>query len=160
MDMTREFGDRYLIALEDDVEVLHGGLRKEDELALTCDKLEVTLDRPDPQSAGGEPRAGATAQASRRDPTGSLDIGGDARLVRIRGLGGVLVQTRSDAEQVSSHEFDYNVATGIATMRARPGEQVQAMVRGGFAPLRAAAMRWDLREGRIQILGAASEVGR
>jgi len=160
MEMKREFGNRYVIALADDVEVLHGGLRKEDELALTCDRLEVTVDRPDPQAGGAPPQPDATGQLPRRDPTGRLDIGGDAKLVRIRGIGGVLVQTKSDAEQVSCHEFDYNVATGIATMRARPGEQVQAMVRGGFAPLRAAAMRWDLREGRIQILGAASEVGR
>jgi hypothetical protein len=149
MEMRRESGDRYLIVLTDDVEVLHAGLRPDDSLTLTASRLEVTVDRPDPApSADGRPA---------NDAAGGLDLG-TAKIVRIRAIGAVFV--RAPEADVDCHEFDFNAQNGIATMRARPGRLVQAIVKGGFAPLRAESMRWDMTLGKIQIQGAGAEVGR
>lgn len=151
MEMRREVEDRYTIVITDAVEVLHEGTAPEDKLTLTGDRLEVTLRRP---LAGSAPAAsgaeGGTAQL--------FDLGGGAEVLRVRSIGRVFIRTAQ--QDVDCHEFDYNVTTGIAQLRARPGRLVQVVVKETLAPLRAESMTWDFLNGRIQIERAGGAVGR
>jgi len=157
MEMRREVEDRYTIVITDAVEVLHAGLSPEDKLTLTGDRLEVTLRRP---LAGRAPGASGSS-----DATGSgggtaqlFDLGGGAEVLRVRSIGRVFIRTAQ--QDVDCHEFDYNVTTGIAQLRARPGRLVQVVVKETLAPLRAESMTWDFLNGRIQIERAGGAVGR
>ena len=74
MTMTRQIEDRYLVVMEQGVEVLHAGLDQADTMTLTGNRLEVTLDRPDGAAAKPAP------------DTGAVELGGPAEVLRVRGL--------------------------------------------------------------------------
>ena len=176
--MNREVDDRYLVIMEREVEVLHAGIDPEDTLTLTADRLEVTLERP-------EDRAGAAAQAPKADPplvdgepskvaevapdeiakkdqnelmAAGVELGGPAELVRVRGIGRVFVRTPD--HDIECQEFDYNVDTQIAMLRASPGRVVTVQSKGAATPIRAERVQWDLRTGRIRILGGEGGIAR
>ena len=146
MTMTRQIEDRYLVVMEKGVEVLHAGLDQADTMTLTGNRLEVTLDRPDGAAAKPVP------------DTGAVELGGPAEVLRVRGLGAVFVRTPD--HDVECEEFDYNVDTGIAMLRAAPGRVVTIQSKSANTPIRADRIQWDLRTGRLRILGGEGGIAR
>jgi hypothetical protein len=144
MSMRRTVADRSLIVMEKDVEVLHAGIEDGDTFSLTGDRMEITLARENE----GEREAAAEG----------VDLGGPATLLRVRGLGHVFI--RSPEHDVECEEFDYNVETQIAMLRARAGRVVTIQPRNAATPIRAELVQWDLGTGRLRILkgeGAVSQ---
>ncbi len=146
MTMTRQIDDRYLVVMDQAVEVLHAGLDQADTMTLTGNRLEVTLDRPD----GAVPKA--------KPDSGAVELGGPAEVLRVRGLGAVFVRTPD--HDVECEEFDYNVDTGIAILRAAPGRVVTIQSKSTNTPIRADRVQWDLRTGRLRILGGEGGIAR
>ena len=178
MSMRNEVDDRFLIIMEGDIEVLHAGLAAEDTLSLTGERLEVTVERPraksesdapadkvdtakaeksDSLDENGKSEDVASKKASDSDARG-IDLGGPAELVRVRGLGRVFIRTPE--QDVECHEFDYDVETQIALLRARAGRVVTIQPRNSAQPIRAERIQWDLRTGRIRILSGQGEISR
>jgi hypothetical protein len=59
---------------------------------------------------------------------------------------------------VECDTFDYDLATGIAQVAARPGRMIKVLQRGNRAqptPVQAESAVWDLQNGRIRIVGAS-----
>ena len=168
MTMNREVDDRYLVVMEREVEVLHAGLEPDDTLSLTADRLEVTIERPEetpadataPDDPAPDPAAAAADKRSSPNPLEStgVELGGPADLVRVRGIGRVFVRTPE--HDVECTEFDYNVDTQIAMLRADPGRVVTVQSKGAATPIRAERVQWDLRTGRIRILGGEGGIAR
>ena len=167
MSMKREVDARYLIIMEQQVEVLHAGLDAEDTLSLTADRLEVTVERPvekptrvEDDGAEKKDDKGAQAPKNAEDQPydGGVDLGGPAELLRVRGLGKVFIRTPE--QDVECEEFDYNVDTEIAMLRARPGRVVTVTTKNAATPIRAELVQWDLRTGRIRILSGEGGVAR
>ncbi|MBC01770.1 MAG: hypothetical protein CMJ34_00500 [Phycisphaerae bacterium] len=147
MSMNREIDGRYLVVMEQGVEVLHAGLVEQDTMTLTGDRLEVTLDRPD-----------SDQPVKPRQAEGGIELGGPADIVRVRGMGRVFVRTPE--HDVECEEFDYNVDTGIAMLRAAPGRVVTVQTKAATTPIRAERVLWDLRSGRLRILGGEGGISR
>ena len=147
MSMNREVDGRYLVVMEQGVEVLHAGLVEDDTMTLTSDRLEVTLDRPE-----------SDQPVRPRQKQDGIELGGPAEIVRVRGKGRVFVRTPE--HDVECEEFDYNVDTGIAMLRAAPGRVVTVQTKSATTPIRAERVLWDLRSGRLRILGGEGGVSR
>lgn len=147
MTMTRQAEGRYLVVMDRGVEVLHAGLDSEDTMSLTGNRLEVVIDRDD---AGDGPKAERLG--------GAVELGGPAEIVRVRGLGAVFIRTPE--HDVECEEFDYNVDTGIALLRAAPGRVVTVRSKSANTPIRAERVQWDLRSGKLRILGGEGGVAR
>jgi hypothetical protein len=148
LDMRRlDALGRYRIDLDEGVELLHAGLREQDTLTLTCDRLQATVDRV----------ASPTPAADAPKPAGTpVDLGAPVQLRRIEGLGRVFVRTPE--VDVECDTFDYDLATGIAQVSARPGRMIKVLQRGNRAqptPVQAESAVWDLQNGRIRIVGAS-----
>ena len=127
--------DRFRIELDQGVELLHAGLRPQDTLTLTCDRLQATVQRDEKAAAG--------------------DLGAPVRLLRVEALGRVFVRT-PDVD-VECDTFDYDLHTHMATVGARPGRLVTVLQRGAKGqpiPVKAAGVVWDLETGRMQIRDA------
>ena len=141
MSMRREVDDRYLIIMEEDVEVLHAGLKDDDTFSLTGDRLEITVDR----SRQEEVAATGKDSTNEKDPASlkSVDLGGPAEMLRVRGVGHVFVRTPE--QDIECEEFDYNVETQIAMMKARPGRVVTIQPKNSATPIRAELVQWDMR---------------
>jgi hypothetical protein len=146
LDMRRlDALGRYRIDLDEGVELLHAGLREQDTLTLTCDRLQATVDRVMSPPADTPKAAGTPA-----------DLGAPVQLRRIEGLGRVFVRTPE--VDVECDAFDYDLATGIAQVTARPGRMIKVLQRGARAqpvPVQAESAVWDLQNGRIRIVGAS-----
>jgi len=147
LDMRRlDAMGRYRIDLDDGVELLHAGLREQDTLTLTCDRLQATVDRV------------AAAGAEVAKPAGvPADLGAPVTLVRVEALGRVFVRTPE--VDVECDTFDYDLGTGIAQVTARPGRMIRVLQRGGRAqpaPVQAESAVWDLQNGRIRVVGASA----
>jgi lipopolysaccharide export system protein LptA len=181
MTMNREVDDRYLVIMERDVEVLHAGIDPADTLSMTADRFEVTIERPqdraeadletpdgDSPVADAEPSKvaeGTPDEIKKDDQTqkkevmaAGVELGGPAELVRVRGIGRVFVRTPD--HDIECQEFDYNVDTQIAMLRASPGRVVTVQSKGAATPIRAERVQWDLRTGRIRILGGEGGIAR
>jgi len=147
LDMRRiDALGRYRIDLDEGVELLHAGLREQDTLTLTCDRLQATVDRVTSQPSVEAPKAAGTP----------ADLGAPVQLRRIEGLGRVFVRTPE--VDVECDAFDYDLATGIAQVTARPGRMIKVLQRGARAqpaPVQAESAVWDLQNGRIRIVGAS-----
>ena len=111
------------------------------------DRLEVTLDRPE-----------SDLPAKPRPNQSGIELGGPAEIVRIRGKGRVFIRTPE--HDVECEEFDYNVDTGIAMLRAAPGRVVTVQTKSATTPIRAERVLWDLRSGRLRILGGEGGITR
>ncbi len=171
MTMNREIDDRYLVIMEQEVEVLHAGIDPADTLSMTADRLEVTLERPEERAAEAKPADGLATdseEAGEKDASdkkvgaqsmaAGVELGGPAELVRVRGVGRVFVRTPD--HDIECQEFDYNVDTQIAMLRANPGRVVTVQSKGAATPIRAERVQWDLRTGRIRILGGEGGIAR
>ena len=65
--------------------------------------------------------------------------------------------TRGDGRDVECDAFEYDVASGLATLTARPGRSVSVLTRGTPGPVRASAVKWNLRTGRIEVIDGRGE---
>ena len=155
MTMRREVDDRYLIIMEKDVEVLHAGLKDEDTFSLTGDRLEITVDRPRESATAKGDQESSDKEAK---PLKGIDLGGPAEMLRVRGIGHVFVRTPE--QDVDCEEFDYNVETQIAMLRARSGRVVTIQPKNSAKPIRAELVQWDLRTGRMRILSGEGGITR
>ena len=157
MAMRREVDERYLITMKEDVEVLHAGLQENDTFSMTGDELQITVERPDQDPEEGQ---SDTKLAAEKEDQGlnSVDLGGPANMLRVRGIGHVFVRTPE--QDVDCEEFDYNVETQIAMLKARPGRVVTIQPKNSATPIRAALVQWDLRTGRMRILSGEGGIAR
>jgi hypothetical protein len=146
MRMALQPDGRHLMTMDGSVELVRAGPQAADTLTLTCDRIEALLDRPE---------AGDAASRARREDFG---LGGSAELLRVRGVGRCFVRTPQ--YDMECEEFDYDVRTQIAELRARPGRTVSVLGAGQVAPVRAAGVVWDLASGRIELRSASGTVGR
>jgi len=136
---------RYRIDFDSEVEMLHAGLRAQDTLTLTCDRMEATVQRQD-----------EIAAPQQRQEAKPANLGGTVKLLRIQGMGRVFVRT-ADMD-VECDTFDYDLHTQIATLTARPGRTIAVLqkgVKGQPSPIRAESALWDMQSGRIRIIGAS-----
>ncbi|MGA0174696.1 MAG: hypothetical protein ACO3NL_13785, partial [Phycisphaerales bacterium] len=78
-----------------------------------------------------------------------------AELQAVRGFGRVFA--RGDDRDVECDSFEYDVESGVATLSARPGRSVSIMTRGTPGPVRAAAVKWNLQTGRIEVIDGRGE---
>lgn len=146
MRMALQPDGRHLMTMDGSVELVRAGPSSGDTLTLTCDRIEALLDRPE---------AGDAASRARREDFG---LGGSAEMLRVRGVGRCFVRTPQ--YDMECEEFDYDVRTQIAELRARPGRTVSVLGAGQVAPVRAAGVVWDLASGRIELRSASGTVGR
>ena len=146
MRMALQADGRHLMTMDGSVELVRAGPKEGDTLTLTCDRIEALLDRPE---------AGDAASRTRREDFG---LGGSAELLRVRGVGRCFVRTPQ--YDMECEEFDYDVRTQVAELRARPGRTVSVLGAGQVAPVRAAGVVWDLASGRIELRSASGTVGR
>ncbi len=152
MNLKRLVDARFLMTMDQSVELVRAGPQQTDTMSLTCDRLEATLERSssDPQHEAAA--AGGNALNS------SFNLGGSSELQRVRGIGRCFIRTAT--YDVECEEFDYNVVTQMAELRARPGRLVNVLPKGQGTPLRAAAMTWDLATGKIQIRSGSGALGQ
>lgn len=134
MALERIKGDRYAVRMDDGVEVLHAGAREQDRMSMRCDALEAKVRRADGMESG---------------EAGSVDLGGPAELLGVKGSGNVFIRTPQ--QDLECGEFDYSVESGIATLRAAPGRAVTVVFADRPTPLQAQEIDWDLRQGRLEI---------
>jgi hypothetical protein len=143
MALERIVDDRYLVRMNEQVELLHAGPREADKLSMRCDNLEANVRRPE----GGKMNAAKSARADGGDA--GVDLGGPAELLGVKGTGNVFIRT--PAQDLECGEFDYSVLSGIATLRAAQGRAVTVVFANTPTPLQAQEIEWDLRLGRLEI---------
>ena len=152
MQMSRQVADRYLVTMTEGVEVLHAGLGPKDTLSLTAGELEVLLDRP---SGPGEDAVLSNVSSNGDD---ALDLGGSAEILGVIARGTVFIRTPE--QDVECEIFDYEAGNQIARLTAREGRLVTVLTKGAATPVRAEAVTWDMKTGRIQISGAVGGATR
>ena len=147
MTMTHMVANRFKITMTGDVGVLHAGVVPEDTMTMRSDSLDIIVDRPL-----------TSEETSAASTPGSLDLGGQASILRVTSSGRVFVRTPD--QDIETDQFDYDVTNGIARLSARKGRLVTLVSRQSPTPVRASEMIWDMRSGRIQITGAQGGAGR
>lgn len=161
LDLTHVEGDRYRVVMRDDVQVAHDGPRpgdagsaqgnatapRTDWLVMTAPYVEALVLRPQAGEAGAAAR---------------VDLGGTARLERVlaRGDAHARLLIKTNAFDLHCDEIDYSVVTGIAVLKADPGQLVKVLEHGKAQPLQAEIVEWDLATGRISIRGAEGALPR
>lgn len=155
MNLKRMVDARYLMTMDQSVELVRAGPQQSDTMSLTCDRLEATLERTSTDSDDVRAQGGGAGESHLNS---SFNLGGSSELQRVRGIGRCFIRTPS--YDVECEEFDYNVVTQIAELRARPGRLVTVLPKGQGTPLRAAAMTWDLATGKIQIRAGSGALGQ
>lgn len=143
LDLIRTAPDRSLVTLSDDVEMVYAARSGEGgAITVTASRMEATVAEPAaPPSEAPEPSASAAFE--------------EAELRSVRGFGRVFV--RGEGRDVECDAFEYDVESGIATLTARPGRSVSVLTRGTPGPVRAAAVKWNLRTGRIEVIDGRGE---
>jgi hypothetical protein len=141
MDLKRVVDQRYLMTMQASVELVRAGDRPDQALTMTCDRLEATVLRSAQPSA---------AQSN-------FSLGGSVEVQRIRGVGRCFIRTPD--YDIECEEFDYNVVTQVAELRARAGRLVQVQPKGQGEPLKAASMLWDMQSGRIRVRAVTGGAG-
>ncbi len=145
MEMIRAGDELFDIIMTADIEVRHLSLDGE-KATLTADHLEATVQRTARNSASSD---GVDQTA--------LDLGGPAQLVRVRANG--LVFLRTTTRDVQCDEFDYDVRSGLARLKATPGGRISVHNRGAVQPFHAEEVLWDMTNDRITIIRAAGAAG-
>ncbi|MDY7109232.1 MAG: hypothetical protein SYC29_11415 [Planctomycetota bacterium] len=141
LQMTREVDDRFNIEMSGNVECLHENLGGR-TTTLTGQRLIAGVLR---HSAGAPARAEQEA--------GSLNFGGRMEVQRLFGHGSLYIRTAE--RDVACDEFDYNTATGLATLTAAPGRTVSILTQGAMRPYHAEHVLWNMGEDRITITRGA-----
>lgn len=143
LDLIRTATDESLVTLADDAEMIYAARRGERRaFSVTASRMEATVREPDD---GGS----AKEAAPESSPLGA------AELQSVRGFGRVFA--RGDGRDVECDAFEYDVASGVATLTARPGRSVSVLTRGTPGPVRAAAVKWNLQTGRIEVIDGRGE---
>ena len=137
MALERVVDDRFTVRMEDGVEILHAGVREKDELTMRCDAVEALVKRPDERAK------------SQSDAGAGVDLGGPAELLGVKGSGNVFIRTPT--QDLECGEFDYSVASGLATLKAAPGRAVTVVFANKPTPLQAQEIEWDMRSGTLEI---------
>ena len=150
MELRHQFDDRFIVTMDDGVEVLHAGTRADDTLSLRAAVLEAVMDRPQVAQ-----KAAATGDET---PEQGVDLGGPAQLLSIKATGQVFVRTPQ--YDVECEEFDYSIDTGVARLRAREGRMVTILTKESPTPIRAESVVWDLRNGRLTVQRASGAAAR
>ena len=146
MEMTRAGDELFDIIMTANIEVRHLSLDGK-KVTLTADRLVTTVQRSSPNSTS----------ADGVDQT-ALDLGGPAQLVRVRANG--LVFLRTTTRDVQCDEFDYDVRSGLARLKATPGRRISIHNRGAVQPFHAEEIVWDMTNDRLTIVRAAGSGGR
>ena len=143
LDLIRTSPAESLVTLADDVEMIYATRRGDrSAFSVTASRMEAMVREPDDAEAP-EDAANATS------PLGA------AELQAVRGFGRVFA--RGDGRDVECDAFEYDVESGIATLTARPGRSVSVLTRGTPGPIRASAVKWNLRTGRIEVIDGRGE---
>ncbi|MFM2163933.1 MAG: hypothetical protein RL325_370, partial [Planctomycetota bacterium] len=137
MALERVVDDRFTVRMEDGVEILHAGVREKDEMSMRCDAVEALVKRPDERAK------------SQSDAGAGVDLGGPAELLGVKGSGNVFIRTPT--QDLECGEFDYSVASGLATLKAAPGRAVTVVFANKPTPLQAQEIEWDMRSGTLEI---------
>ncbi len=135
LELLRPQADRAIVNLVDGVELMHADGSA--AFSMTSQRMEITL-------ATSPPEAGAAPAA---DPRRGEQ---EARLLRVQGLGRVLIRTAE--RDVECDRFDYDAESGLADASARRGRMVTVVSRGAAGPVRAEQVRWNLRTGSIDLV--------
>jgi hypothetical protein len=147
LDLLRTSADRSLITLADDAEMIYATRSGERRaFSVTASRMEATV-REVP-AAENESRQPA-AESPDASPLGA------AELQAVRGFGRVFA--RGDDRDIECDAFEYDVESGVATLSARPGRSVSITTRGTPGPTRAAAVKWNLQTGRIEVIEGRGE---
>ena len=146
LDLERRTDGTARIVLEREVVMDHLGISTAATGTVSADRMVATV-------RGVEAGAPAAAGAD-----GALALGGPAELTRVFADGRVQVRTQS--MDVEAGEFDLDVPSQVGVARGGPGRLVTIIQRGGTAPMRAHAFRWDLVKGTLTVEGARGAIGR
>lgn len=143
LDLIRTGEDESLVTLADDAEMIYATRSGERRtFSVTASRMEATVREP------GEDLP------NREDAADSTPLGA-AELQAVRGFGRVFA--RGDGRDVECDAFEYDVASGMATLTARPGRSVSVLTRGTPGPVRASAVKWNLQTGRIEVIDGRGE---
>lgn len=158
MDMTRLGSQQFLVLMNDGVEVLHSGLQQNDTFTMTCRTLETTLLRPGFGTDAAMNAVPSDAASGRLAKSADVDLGGPAELLRLKAIGQVFV--RAPDADIECEEFDYDIRTQIAQIKARDGRLVTVLRRDNPTPIRATSVLWDRATGRMTIQSGSGAIGR
>jgi len=101
-------------------------------------------------------------RAANRDETpavvadGAVDLGGAMKIKRVYGHGGIVVETPDRV--VMCDEFDYNVAIGVADLKAARGRTLSIQTGDVVRPLRAEHVLWNMKDDTITVTRGAGGV--
>ena len=115
-------------------------------------ELEVLLDRP------SGPAEDVVVSSGSSNGNDALDLGGSADILGVVARGAVFIRTPE--QDVECEIFDYEAGNQIARLTAREGRLVTVLTKGSATPVRAEAVTWDMKTGRIQITGAVGGATR
>ena len=144
LHLSPEPGDRNRVTMRGDVACRHLGLDNS-VATMTGQRLAATFAaRPNP--------AGTPASTVDDAADGPLGLGGAMDLSRLTGDGAVYVI--ASPREVACESFDYDPATGIATISSPPGKPpVSVLSPTDDAPVAmAGAIRWDMIRDTITII--------
>ena len=85
-------------------------------------------------------------------------MGGPAELMRVQAIGRVFLRT--ETRDIECEYFDYDVKTGIAILKAKPGSRVSVLARGSAQPFKAEQIIWDMKKDTLKVVRAAGGGGR
>lgn len=134
LTLTQTVTDRFEIVMKGDVTCLHQALDGR-QSALTGQQLQALVERDE--------------AAAPREHDQGLQFGGAMKARRISGRGGLAVRTPE--RDVACDEFDYNLVTGLAELRAAPGRMVSILSDGAAEPVRHERVIWDMNRDTITV---------
>jgi len=144
MQMLRVGDDLFDISMQDSVEIRHLNIKGE-KATMSANQLIATIYRPRKASNADDGNIG-------------LDMGGPAELMRVQAIGRVFLRTAT--RDVECEHFDYDVKTGIAILKAKPGNRVSVLMRGSVQPFKAEQIIWDMKKDTLRVVRATGGGGR
>ena len=78
--------------------------------------------------------------------------------MRVQAIGRVFLRTAT--RDVECEHFDYDVKTGIAILKAKPGNKVSVLMRGSVQPFKAEQIIWDMKKDTLRVVRASGGGGR
>lgn len=143
LDLVRRGESESAVAISGDVELAFAGGIAGPAFTLTADRMDATL-RPRQDSAD--------------PPDAATDGPADLERLELRAVEGAgRVFARGSGRDVECDAFDYDAATGLLVLTARPGRSVSVMSTTAAAPIRAERVRWNLQTDRVEIDSARGE---
>ncbi len=144
LHMTRVFEGRFEIEMMGEAVCRHQGIAGR-MFMISGETLAATVERAE-EAYGSE----------RTALSGAVDLGGSMELKRLYGKGGITIRTlHAPRRDVTCHEFDYNLVTGLAELSSYPGGRVSSLTGESGRPLRAEHILWNMNTDTITITRAA-----